>query len=616
MDSPLQVAVVSRSPAAAKRKRTGSRTTPPVARDFVAIADRFARDAIADVEQARNCHWIRLAASRYLKDRKRAAEKGGPFKFSLIHANDACDFIEKLPHVEGRWETDTIVLHPAIVFFVVQLFGFRNHDGTRRFTTALLSVARKNSKSLTAAVILLYCLCCEDEPGAQVISAATTGSQARIVFKAAKTMVEKTRDLREAFGLEPFANAIACWPAGANFRPINAKASTQDGLNPSHTCLDEIHAHKSADLLNVLKSAAGARLNALWLYTTTEGYEGTGPWPEIRKFAHQVLSGILNEADTDHFFALVFALDEQVGEPGKPGYREADGDFDESKWRKANPLMDVNPLLVREIRKLATEAKQMPSTHAEFKIKRLNRQSAGANTWLNIERWKRCNGPVDLKFLEGKDCWGGLDGAATTDIMAFRLVWRVDGIVYTWGWRWVPADAVAQRTERATVPYAGWVQAGLIKQLPGHIIDYAMVEEEIVELVNRFGPKVIGYDSWGIRDLVNRLNARLPERQMPDGKMKPLLEEFRQGPKSFHPAMQETERLYLAGNLRHGGDAVLNWCASNVIPRRDENMNMAPDRKKSADKIDDAVALFEAIGVMMNEAPKTTIYNEQGIYSA
>ena len=76
------------------------------------------------------------------------------------------------------------------------------------------------------------------------------------------------------------------------------------------------------------------------------------------------------------------------------------------------------------------------------------------------------------------------------------------------------------------------------------------------------------------------------------------LQEFRQGTKSYHPAMQETERLYLSGKLRHGGDPVLNWCASNVTPRRDENLNMAPDRKRSADKIDDACALFMAVGVM------------------
>ena len=115
-----------------------------------------------------------------------------------------------------------------------------------------------------------------------------------------------------------------------------------------------------------------------------------------------------------------------------------------------------------------------------------------------------------------------------------------------------------------------------------------MVERDIIELAHRFKPKVIAYDPWGIRDLLNRLKA---DAELP-------IQEFRQGPKSYHPAMQETERLYLRGDLRHGGDAVLNWCASNVTPRRDENMNMAPDRKRSADKIDDACALFMAVGAM------------------
>src|SRR5450759_4588823 len=408
-------------------------------------------------------------------------------------------------------------------------------------------------------------------------------------------MVEQTPDLRDAFDLEVFANAITNLQVDGNLKPINAHASTQDGLNPSHTALDEIHAHKTHDLLNVLKSAAGARLNALWLYTTTEGYETPGPWPEMRLFAQQVLSGLV---EADHFFALIFALDEQVGQPGDADYKPADDDFDESKWPKANPLMSVNPILEREIRKAAIEAKQMPGTQAEFKIKRLNRQAAAANTWLNIERWKRCNGLVDLDWLVGKDCWAGLDGAATTCLFSFRLVWRVDDLVYTWGRRWVPVEAVAQRTERGTVPYAGWVAAGLITQLPGHTLDYAIIERQIIDLCIRFQPKVIGYDPWNIRDLINRLKQKLPERKLPDGKMGSILEEFRQGTKSYHPAMQETERLYLPGNLRHGGDAVLNWCASNVTPRRDENLNMAPDRKRSADKIDDACALVRAVGVM------------------
>jgi phage terminase large subunit-like protein len=570
---------------ARKRKGTDSPETASGPRDYVAIATAYADEAIADKAGKRYGKWVRLAAKRFKEDLQRAKAKSSPFTFDSWHATDACDFIEKLPHVEGVWKnpdgTDQaeILLHPSHVFFVVQLFGFRNHDGSRRFTSALFAVARKNAKSTLAAAILLYCQCCENEPGAQIISAATTGSQARIIFNVAKRMVEKTPDLREAFGLDCFASSIARFETGASFKPINAKASTQDGLNPSHVGLDEIHAHKTADLVNVLTSAAGARRSPLWLYTTTEGYPNPGPWSDLRNFAKQVLQGVFgNEAD--HFLALFFALDDK------------DSEFDEAAWIKANPLIDVNPNLLNAIRKEAVEAKSMPSKMAEFKIKRLNREAASAEAWIDLERWAQCTRPVDLAFLEGKPCWAGLDLASTRDLTSFRIVWPVDGVYYTWGLRWVPQYAVSQRTERGTIPYAAWVQSGHIIQTDGDVCDYEKVEADILAACKRFKPGAIAYDAWNASDLVNRLTAAsLPMVQ------------FIQGPKSYHPAMQALERAYIAGNFAHGKDPVLTWCASNLVARTDQNMNMAPDKKRAPEKIDDMTALLMAIGASLNAEP-------------
>lgn len=569
-------------------------------KNYVEIAVEYAKGAIRDVALDSHSRWIRLAALRFFKDLRRAKAVNAPFRFDFWHAQEACEFLENLPHVEGEWDAPNIELHPAHVFFVVQLFGFRLPNGTRRFTSALLLIGRKNAKTLLAAGILLYCLCCEPEPGAQVISAATTGDQAKIIFNAAKAIVEKTEHLREAFGLEAYSKSIAMPESGSLFKPINAKASTQDGLNPSHVGLDEIHAHKTHDLLNVLRSAAGARKNTLWLYTTTEGYETPGPWPELRKNAQNIL---LDVYDDDSFLALLFCIDDDIGRKGDADYREQDDEFDSSKWIKANPLMEVNPELAKAIARAANDAKRMPGQMAEFRIKRCNRQAAAATAWLRIPHWKRCAGPVDRDWLVsvGAPCWGGLDGASTTDIMSWRLIWRWEGIVYTWGRRWVPEDAVQQRTERRTVPYAAWVEKGYLRQCPGIINDYDQIEEEIMEDVERYHPEAIGYDDWNLRELVGRLKKRIPQRRVTvKGRtvMEDRLVQVIQGGKTFNPAMAECERVYLAGNLRHGDDPVLNWCAANVVPRFDANMNQAPDRVRSADKIDDAVALLDAFVVM------------------
>ncbi|WP_277381611.1 terminase large subunit [Stenotrophomonas maltophilia] len=547
-------------------------------RDYVGIATAYAEEAVADKKGRRFGKWVRLAAKRFLADLKRAKRKRPPFVFDDWHACDPCDFIEKLPHVEGKWARPEIELHRSHVFFVVQLFGFRNLDGSRRFTSALFAVARKNAKSTLAAAILLYCQCCEEEEGAQIISAATTGSQARIIFNVAKRMTEKTADLQEAFGLACWANSISRIETGASFKPINAKASTQDGLNPSHVGLDEIHAHKSADLLNVLTSAAGARSNPLWLYTTTEGYTNPGPWGEIRQFAKQVLQGVLGDS-ADHFLVVFYAVDEE------------DDEFDESAWPKANPLMDVNPHLLKAIRKEAVEARQMPSKLAEFKIKRLNRPASSATGWVDLTKWQKCGGEVDLDWLAGHPCWAGLDLASNLDLTSWRLVWKVDEIYYTWGRRFVPEEAVRARTERGVVPYAGWVAAGLIEVTEGEVTDYQVVETRMREDIARFNPLVIGFDKWNAQEITQRLLA--------EGH--PLIE-FGQTTKNYHPAMQELERAYISKKIRHGNDPVLNWCASNLIAVKDGNLNMKPDKKRSPDKIDDMSTLLMAIGLSMPAA--------------
>ena len=573
------------------KKTRSTRSSDQDGRDYCGIALAYAKRAADEKNRARFGKWIRLAARRYIRDLDRAGKRGGPFYFDRDEAERACAFIECLPHVEGKWknadgsEQPCIVLHESDVFFVVQLFGFRKADGTRRFTMALKAIARKNAKSTVAAAIGLYCQCCEDELGPQVISGATTGKQARIVFNVAKRMVEKTSALRDAFGLEAFANSIPSYQNGGSFQPINAKASTQDGLNPSTTILDEIHAHKNHDLLNVLRSAAGARANPLFLFTTTEGYESPGPWPELRHFAEQVLQELV---EADHFLAIIYAVDEADEEAGLA----ADEDFDESTWIKANPLIEVNPILLSEIRKEAIEAKAMPGRHAEFRIKRLNRRSSVAGGWVNLSKWRACSGPVDLEALRSVECYGGLDLASTSDLCSFRLVWQSGGRWFTHGWRFVPRSAVKHRTERGLVPYEPWVRAKYLIEAGDEVVDYDVVREHILAAHRRFKIKSVGFDRWNAAQLV----AKLEKDGLP-------MVEFIQGPRSYHPAMQELERAYSAGLLNHGNDPVLNWCASNLVARRDVNMNTAPDKRRAADKIDDFVALLMGIGSSLVAPP-------------
>jgi phage terminase large subunit-like protein len=566
-------------------------------RDYVGIARAYAEEAADLKNRKRFNKEVRQAAQRFLRDLWRAehpesfSSPSRVFYFDPWCACDPCDFIEKLPHVEGTWDTPNLTLHRSDVWFVVNLFGFRKAtDHSRRFSKAIKAIARKNAKTTVAAGIGLYCQTCDGEVGPQVVSAAPTGAQARIVFDMASKMVNATPDLQEQFSLQVFKASIASYDNGGSFKPLTSKAKTKDGLNPSCVVIDEVHAHQDHDLINVLTSAAGARRNVLFLYVTTEGFDSPGPWAELRDVMKKILDGVLDEEDSDHILCVFYKLDDEDKEAKIP----ADDDFDEAAWIKANPLIEVNDILFQKIREEAAEAKHMPGKLAEFRIKRLNRPSAVSGGWIDIPRWRKCAGAVDLQALKDVPCFGGLDLASVRDFCSYRLIWELDGVVITHGWSWVPKLAVAERKRRGLVPYTSWLEAGHLIEAGEEVVDHGSVLEKLIWVRENFRLVGNAYDSWNAAQLAKKArDAGVP------------MQEFVQGPKSYHPAMQALEVAYFAGNFRHGNAPVLNWCASNIVARQDQNLNKAPDKKKSADKIDEMTALLMAFGASLAPEEET-----------
>ncbi len=541
-------------------------------RDYARIAHDYARWA-ARGGGGKVCKWVRLAAQRYLDDRKRWRKKSSPYQWSPAHVHDVCAFIEALPHVEGEWDTATIRLEPVQIFILSQVFGWRrSKDGKRRFASVYIEMARKGAKSTLTAGVALYCLTCEDELGPQILVGATTGAQADKVFLPAKRMVERTPALREYFDLEAWARSVTCRANGGYIQPINSKSSTQDGHNPHVGILDELHAHKDRGLYDVIKSAFGARKNPLLWVITTAGYNLDGVCYEQRTLVTKILDGIV---EADHYFGIIFTLD------------EGDDELDPRVWVKANPMLGVTPTL-ESMESYAIEARESPESMFEFRTKRLNIWTTAKGAWINIERWKACDGPVDLDALRDVPCYAGLDLAAVSDINAFVLVWLTSGRLKIWPRLYLPEAAIERRARQAAVPYRAWVEQGCLIQTPGDVADYEFIECDIVEALERFDIKGIGFDPWNAYDLTNRLmNAGAP------------MIEYRQGPKSYNEPMRELERHIRAGTLDHGGHPVLAWMASNLVARRDANENMAPDRKNSQDKIDGIVAALMGLGLAL-----------------
>lgn len=553
-------------PATAKRKPKFPDTGH--AQDYCSIAWQYAVGAINDKKRVKYCQFVRLAALRFLKDYRNSRRS---WVFDPWHGNDVCDFIEKLPHVEGTWDTPEIRLEPAQVFILVCVFGFRKKtDGTRRFSDVYIEMARKGAKSTLTSGVSLYCLTCEGEQGPQIVIAATTAEQAGKVFNPARGMVNKSSELREAFDLTAWAKSITCDQNQGFIQPINSKSSTQDGWNPHMAVTDELHGHKERGLHDVLKSAFGARKNPLMWRITTAGYIINGVCFEQRTMVTKILDGII---EADHYFGIIFTLDED------------DDALDESAWVKANPMIGITPSL-SEMRSYAKEAAAAPGVMGEFKTKRLNIWTTSKGGWLNMERWKRL--PGNARLPDDLPIWGGIDLAAVSDITALALCWWDGPELNISGRYYLPEAAVELRNQRGDFTYKHWHEQGHLIITPGDRTDYDFIERDIIQIGADFDVQQFGYDPFNATHMVNRLT----EEGLP-------MVEIRQGPRTLHPAMQEFERRMLGNELRHDGNPVLTWAASNVVARRDANNNMAPDKKHSMDKIDPVSAVLNAVVLML-----------------
>lgn len=580
---------------AARQARTRSpETDTGHARDYAAIALAYARAAAADKKQIGHCKWVRLAGQRHVDDLKRSKDKSWPYYFDAWHANDACDFMEKLPHVEGSWDTPTIVLEPAQIFIVAAVFGWRRKDnGLRRFAVVYEECARKNAKSTKTAGVSLYCLVCEDETGPQVLTAATTFDQAKKVFSPAKRMVEKLPELQEAFGLAAWAKSITCADNGGYLQPIHAKSKTQDGHNPHLVTMDELHAHQDRGLYDVMRSAFGARKQPLLWQITTAGSNVHGVCFEQRSMATKVLE---RSVIAEHIFGIIFTLDGP--KDFDPERKVGDDPYDERNWIKANPLLG-KAVQLEELRQYAIEAKASPLAEGEFKTKRLNLWIGAATAWLNVSQWIACSDPkLRLRDFAGLDCYIGTDLSDKDDITALVLAAiDAEGRLLVKTWFFLPEAALrrdAGQEKEVSTLYRQWKAGGHLITTPGDFIDHRRVERVIRRLkrvLNVIRATGDAYGAWQI--MAAQLNDDFGDGNEAFAVILP------KNARNVADPAKDLEARVKAGphRLRHDGNPVMTWMAGNVVVDRRVDGSILPKKEKpvSPNKIDGIDAAVNAI---------------------
>jgi phage terminase large subunit-like protein len=396
------------------------------------------------------CKWVKLFCRRHAQDLKTAHRRG--LRFDEDAACDVLRFFDFLHHSKGEWAGRQFVLAPWEQAYLWVLFGWKRKNGNRRFRTSYLEVARKNGKSTLAAGVALYLLDADGEDGAEVYSAATKRDQAKIVHGEAARMVRSSAPLKKY--LTVHRDTIHALDTNSKFEPLSSDFNSLDGLNIHGAIVDEVHAHKTRDLWDILETATGARRQPLMFAITTAGVSRESVCRELHDYTEKILEGSLKD---DSFCGIIYTLD------------EGDDWTDERVWIKANPNLKESVKL-DDLKDKARKAKEAPSALNAFLRLHMNMWTQGETRWIDPDVWNACNGRTDIEFLKNEPCYGGLDLSSTTDITAFVLKFPNTGDVLPWFW--IPEDEMEKRERRDRVPFSSWVRMGFVEATPGNVIDY------------------------------------------------------------------------------------------------------------------------------------------------
>lgn len=356
---------------------------------------------------------------------------------------------------------------------------------------------------------------------------------------------------------------------------------------------DEIHSQPNRGVYDVMTHGSGdARKQPLFFLNTTAGTDRNSICWEVHQKAEDIIKG---KKIDNTFYPVIY------------GASDNEDWGDEKVWYKANPSLG-HTIDIEKIRAAYQSAKDNPVEENLFRQLWLNQWVKQSLRWMPMDKWDECVYPVNEEDLLGRACYGGLDLSSSIYITAFVLVFPPidkDDKYVILPYFWIPEDNIHKRVIKDHVPYDVWKQQGYLQITEGNVVHYGFIENFIEELGTKYNIREIAFDRWGAVQMVQNLEG-----------MGFTVVPFGQGFKDMSPPTKELMKLTFEQKLAHGGHPVLRWMMDNIYVRTDPAGNIKPDKQKSTERIDGAVATIMALDRAIrnnNLGGGGSVYDERGL---
>jgi phage terminase large subunit-like protein len=473
-------------------------------------------------------------------------------------------------------------------------------SGERVIRELFLLAAKKSSKTSYGAAMMMTALLLNKRPRAEFLLVAPTQAVAELAFQQASGMTQIDPDgfLQKRMLVQEHLKCITDRRTKAQLKIKSFDASVLTGVKPAGVLIDELHEisrqSKAARIIGQIRGGLLPIPEAFLAFITTQSDEPpAGAFRAELNMARAIRDGRAGAAGA----AMLPVLYEFPKEIEKDRRQWEDS----ANWPMVTPNLDRSISIDRLVADFETatfkgedEIRRWASQHLNIEM------GVGLKTdrWAGAEFWEAAEDAaltLDEILLRSEVVVVGIDGGGLDDLFGVAVVGR-DRETLDW-LCWVHAWCHRSVLERRKSIAGRLLQAEGAGELT--IVEHAAEDiEEIVELIDDINKKkllaCVAVDPAGLGEFIEALRAI---RITQEG------EQVVGAPQGYQlmNAIKTAERKVENGTLKHAPNALMDWCVGNIKIEPTATAIRATKQNAGDAKIDPAMALFDAVTVMVRD---------------
>lgn len=458
---------------------------------------------------------------------------------------------------------------------------YKDNPQKRRYETGILEICRKNFKTYTIATLFIILFLSEPQ-FSKFFSVAPDGSLSKEIKEAIAETIKSSPlvyEYKETKRFRITRDYIRFNPKESLYTPLSFSTNRMDGKLPNVFCADEVGALNTNYPIEAMRSGQLNILNKLGFIISTKYPTIDNPFEDEISYSKKVLDGIIEDETR---FSLLY-------EPDNPKNWETD----DLVLQQSNPVALEIPEIWADLLKKRAYAIAVESARENFVTKHCNiiYQGTGTESYVDVADVQKCK----VKHIDwkGRVVYLGLDLSESNDNTSVGMVSvDDDNRILADSVAFIPDGRINEKNAYEKIDYRSFIHAMKCIACGDRVIDYAVVEDFILHIEEKYGVQVqaIGYDRYNALSTAQKL-----ERAGYN------VVEVRQHSSVLHPPTKLLKEKILNGEFAYEENKLLEINFQNARCTYDTNKNLYVTKKKSKGKVDMVIGLINAVYLLQQD---------------